>query len=266
MFVPSQMSISTYPGLECTIQKYSRYEFDLVLEKGRSMSFDGNPSIGYKATAIQFLTELNPALESPLLSSGLELAMKYHPVSQKRDNGDPFIVHPVQTAGILARIGCPESIVHLGLIHDIIDKNQDMKEDIRKDLCARYGSAGDDHYLSLGKLTYDHGQSHIRKDMSILAKILNRMDLCAVRMADRAANLTTVIELLDRPDRTSDERIHFILKGTVDQLLIAEIVDQCYRSDVSISLFMKDYLLNEYSGHLQKFDIPYITLESPATA
>ena len=76
----------------------------------------------------------DPRADIGLIDAAYVLAMKAHG-SQKRDNGDPYISHPIAVADILAGYGLDTASIVTGLLHDVIEDTPVKLADIE----ARFG-------------------------------------------------------------------------------------------------------------------------------
>src|ERR1700730_13692373 len=61
-----------------------------------------------------------PDANADLIRAAYILAEQAHR-EQKRDNGDPYIVHPLAVADILAGYGLDEASIATALLHDVIE-------------------------------------------------------------------------------------------------------------------------------------------------
>ncbi|AXK51124.1 RelA/SpoT family protein [Spiroplasma alleghenense] len=123
-----------------------------------------------------------------------EFAEKAHK-TQKRRNGDPYIIHPISTAYFLAqwRMG-PKTII-AGLLHDIIEDTPITYEEIE----AKFGTEVADLVEAVTKVTYFSKE----KRQQIKAKYLKKLYLSMVKdvrviiikIADRLHNMSTIINL-----------------------------------------------------------------------
>ena len=75
---------------------------------------------GRKQQFLANITEINPNYDRELILKAYELADDMHK-DQMRKSGDPYIVHPIAVAEILADLGMDEDTIAAGLLHDVVE-------------------------------------------------------------------------------------------------------------------------------------------------
>ena len=66
------------------------------------------------------------------LSKAYEFALKAHK-NQKRDEGVPYIIHPVAVADILTELKLDSATITTGLLHDTIEDTKTTYESVKKE-------------------------------------------------------------------------------------------------------------------------------------
>ncbi|MCK5849260.1 MAG: bifunctional (p)ppGpp synthetase/guanosine-3',5'-bis(diphosphate) 3'-pyrophosphohydrolase [Caldisericia bacterium] len=135
-------------------------------------------------------------------------AKKFHE-GQKRKSGEPYIIHPLQVAIILANHQFDSSIVVAGILHDSIEDTEARKETIQE----VFGEDIADLVDQLTKLqniefrTREEGQSeNLRKLLLAMAQDIR---VVMIKIADRLHNMRTLNHL-------SEDRQNVIAKETMD--------------------------------------------------
>lgn len=59
-------------------------------------------------------------MKSPLIQKAMYFAQEVHR-GQKRDDGQPFITHPIEVARILEQVTDDENLIAAALLHDVIE-------------------------------------------------------------------------------------------------------------------------------------------------
>jgi (p)ppGpp synthase/HD superfamily hydrolase len=82
----------------------------------------------------------------PLSRSAAAYAAQMH-AGQRRGDGAPFILHPIEVASLLHHAGAPEHLIAAGLIHDLVEKTDAEPSDLR----MRFGSQITDLVLAVSE-------------------------------------------------------------------------------------------------------------------
>ena len=83
----------------------------------------------------------NKFLNPETLNKAYRFAIKAHE-NQKRDSGDPYVIHPVAVANILTELKLDSATIATGLLHDTI-------EDTYATYLSNYRSSAD--HASIGR-------------------------------------------------------------------------------------------------------------------
>lgn len=80
---------------------------------------------------IALVKEKNRHSDIKLIKKAYEFA-KFHHGDQLRKSGEPYIIHPIQVAYILADIGLDESTICAALLHDVVEDTPVTRSRYRK--------------------------------------------------------------------------------------------------------------------------------------
>jgi len=145
----------------------------------------------------------HPDPDLDLLKKAYVYSAKVH-TGQIRKSGEPYLVHPLEVAGILAEMKLDESSVVTGLLHDTIEDTLATKEEITELFGAEVAELVD----GVTKLSqYSAANTHEEKQAENFRKMVVAMAkdirVLLVKLADRTHNMRT----LDAMKPESQERI-----------------------------------------------------------
>ena len=69
---------------------------------------------------VDIILHYHPSDDITMISKAYELAKKAHN-DQKRKSGEPYIIHPICVAIILAELELDKETIAAGLLHDVIE-------------------------------------------------------------------------------------------------------------------------------------------------
>lgn len=132
-----------------------------------------------------------PNLDTSRLFSAFTYAdTKHH--GQLRKSGEPYIIHPLAVAGIVADLGLDIDSVIAAMLHDCIEDTEATHEEIAK----KFGSAVADLVEGVTKLTRVQYVSKEEEQMENLRKMLMAMAqdirVILIKVCDRLHNMRTM--------------------------------------------------------------------------
>lgn len=128
--------------------------------------------------------------EEELINKAYIFAEKAHE-GQKRLSGEPYFIHPFETAKILAKLGMDTPTIIAGLLHDTLEDTKITEETIKKEF-------GDDILFlikgvtKLGTLKYRGGERHVESLRKFFVAMANDLRVVIIKFADRLHNLRTL--------------------------------------------------------------------------
>ncbi|MHB9132779.1 MAG: RelA/SpoT family protein [Armatimonadota bacterium] len=167
------------------------------------------------ATIIARMERYLPQIDRELLMRAYEFAASIHE-GQIRKSGDPYIIHPLEVAYILAEMEMDENCVAAGLMHDIIEDGMLQRPDgtvsqvTRDDITQRFGAEISTLVEGVTKLGTLHFHSHEVRQAETLRKMLiataRDLRVILIKLADRLHNMRTLKYLAEADQkRIADE-------------------------------------------------------------
>lgn len=126
-----------------------------------------------------------------LIEKAFNFAQKAHE-GQTRASGEPYIIHPLETAKTLATLQLETKVIAAGLLHDTCEDNEEISE---KDIKREFGEeiaqmvSG---VTKLGKIKYRGIERQIENLRKIFLAMAKDIRVVLIRLADRLHNMKTL--------------------------------------------------------------------------
>ena len=144
----------------------------------------------YEALERKSLT-YNPNLDVGRLRAAFDFANQYHE-GQKRKSGEPYIIHPVAVAEIVAELGLDLDSIVAALLHDTLEDTAASREEIARE----FGESVVQLVEGVTKLTRMQYVTKEEEQMENLRKMLMAMSrdirVILIKICDRLHNMRTM--------------------------------------------------------------------------
>lgn len=141
---------------------------------------------------IEKIKEYHPSDDFSMIEKAYHIADDAHK-EQKRKSGEPYIIHPLCVAIILAELEMDKETIVAGLLHDVIEDTEYSKEDISNEFSPEVAALVDGvtklTQLNLSQDKIEIQAENLRKMFLAMAKDIR---VIIIKLADRLHNLRTL--------------------------------------------------------------------------
>ena len=140
---------------------------------------------------IQDILNINPGYDVDIINRAYKLADDMHK-DQIRKSGEPYIIHPIAVAKILAELGMDDETLAAGLLHDVVEDTDVSVDDLTKEFGSDIALLVDG-VTKLGNIVYESKEKRqaetLRKMFLAMSKDIR---VLIIKLADRLHNLRTI--------------------------------------------------------------------------
>ena len=153
------------------------------------------------------IREYRPKDDLAPLQKAFQFASKYHE-GQSRDSGEPYMVHPVMVAHILADMRMDSVAMQTGLLHDVVEDTSVTVDQVRKEFGEEVARCVDG-VTKLSKLDFFSAEERQAESFrKMLLAMVEDIRVIMVKLADRMHNMRTLGYLNpERRERIARETI-----------------------------------------------------------
>lgn len=144
-----------------------------------------------KEELLESLFEINPNYNPDLIEKAYDIGIRMHD-GQLRKSGEPYFIHPLAVAKILAELGMDERTIVAGLLHDVVEDTEYSREQLKTEFGEEIMLLVDG-VTKLGSLKVDSKEErqaeNLRKMFLAMSKDIR---VLIIKLADRLHNLRTI--------------------------------------------------------------------------
>ena len=192
---------------------------------GKTSAYE-SPQQLYEELLIK-VQKYHPSDDLTLIQKAYEVAERLHK-DQVRKSGEPYIIHPLCAAHILADLEMDKETIAAGLLHDVVEDTVMTKDEVEKEFGKEVALLVDG-VTKLTRLSYDTDKievqaENLRKMFLAMAKDIR---VIIIKLADRLHNMRTLKYM--RPEKQKE-----IAKETMD--IYAPLAQRLGISKIKIEL------------------------------
>ena len=161
-----------------------------------------SPEVLYKEL-INSVLKYHPSTDISMIEKAYKVASEAHE-GQKRKSGEPYIIHPLCVAIILADLELDKETIVAGLLHDAVEDTWMTYEEVEKEFGSEVALLVDG-VAKLGQLSYSADKvevqaENLRKMFLAMAKDIR---VILIKLADRLHNMRTLQYM--RPEKQQEK-------------------------------------------------------------
>ena len=161
-----------------------------------------SPEVLYKEL-INSVMKYHPSTDISMIEKAYKVASEAHE-GQKRKSGEPYIIHPLCVAIILADLELDKETIVAGLLHDAVEDTWMTYEEVEKEFGSEVALLVDG-VTKLGQLSYSADKvevqaENLRKMFLAMAKDIR---VILIKLADRLHNMRTLQYM--RPEKQQEK-------------------------------------------------------------
>lgn len=194
----------------------------------------------------------NPKANVALINRAYVYSMKAHG-NQTRASGQPYLVHPLEVASILADMRLDDATIAAGLLHDTLEDTLSTSEEIKR-LFGDDVAALTEGVTKLSKVTFgDKSVEQAENFRKLLLAMSQDIRVLLIKLADRIHNMRTLEHKKPESQRRTAKETMDIFAPLADRIGLhvvkAELEDRAFRILQPDDYAMVETRMAEWRAH-----------------
>ncbi len=223
---------------------------------------------------VQEIGKYHPSTDISMIEKAYAVAKDAHK-DQKRKSGEPYIIHPLCVAIILARLELDKESIVAGILHDVVEDTALTSEDLSREFSPEIAQLVDG-VTKLTQLNYQADKVELQAEnlRKMFLAMANDIRVILIKLADRLHNMRTLEFMKPEKQREKSRETMDIyapiaqrlgiskIKIELDDLSLKYLEPDAYRDlNEKIELGKEDRrqfisaIIKEVEGHISNADI-----------
>src|SRR5205814_5893806 len=149
-----------------------------------------------------------PGDDLDIIKKAYDYAQTHH-TGQTRASGEPFLIHPLEVAQVLAEMKLDSGAIAAGLLHDAIEDTEATREDIKKEFGEQIANIVEGvtkiDKIDVATSKEERQAENVRK---MILAMVDDIRVVLIKLADRLHNMRTLEHLsVERQQQISRETL-----------------------------------------------------------
>lgn len=206
--------------------------------------------------------EFRPREDLTPMERAYRFAREFHK-DQRRDSGEPYLMHPLRVGGILAAMRMDLVSIETGLLHDVVEDTGATLEEIRKQFGDEVAGCVDG-VTKLAKFDFFSAEERQAESFrKMLLAMVNDIRVIIVKLADRLHNMRTLDFLeADRRRRIAQETLEIYapiahrlgmgkMRGELEDLALRHLEPEAY-AEITGAIESKRHSSEEFLAEIRQ--------------
>ena len=144
-----------------------------------------------RAEFLEKILDINPKYNTEMIGKAFDTGQRLHS-GQLRKSGEPYFIHPINVAFILARLGMDEETIIGGLLHDVVEDTEYTREELVADFNEDVALLVDG-VTKLGSIKFESKEEIQAENFRKMFLAMSRdIRVLIIKLADRLHNMRTI--------------------------------------------------------------------------